>query len=246
MPFRSRSAPGVVRSSSAPLTSSAWTELTRRLDVEVVQSYGMTEAAHQMASTPCRGVAAVDHHLLGSVGFACGPEVAVLTAPGQCSPVAVGEGELVVSGSSITVGYLNPPAANADAFVDGWFRTGDIGTIGPDGVVRLVGRLKEMINVGGEKVSPVEIDDVLSGHPAVVEAAAFGVPSRLLGEEVAAMVRVTGDVSPRELQRFARERLAKFKVPTTIVVVDEIPRNATGKVSRSVLRDLFEAGGRGG
>ena len=128
--------------------------------------------------------------------------------------------------------YLSPASANDDAFVEGWFRTGDTGTIDDRGVIRLLGRLKELINVGGEKVSPFEVDDVLLAHPAVVEAVAFAVPSELLGEVVHAAVVLRSDLDEATLRRHAHGHLAKCKVPTRIHFVTEIPKGPTGKVQR--------------
>ena len=214
-----------MRSSSSTLPPSVWRAVEERFGCPVVNSYGMTEAAHQMCST---GIG-TDTAEFATVGRAAGPEVAVLTASGVQH---TGEGELVVRGPSITQGYVSPPGANDSAFVQSWFRTGDTGALHPDGRVVLQGRLKELINVGGEKVSPFEVDDVLLAHPAVGEAVAFAAPSRLLGEEVHAVVTLRTTVEEADLQRFAREHLAKFKVPTRIHIVDEIPKGSTGKVQR--------------
>ena len=218
-----------VRSSSALLHEQVWTALEHRLDCPVVNSYGMTEASHQMASTAIdEGASAV-----GTVGCAAGPEVAVHEADGAIR--AVGVGELVVRGAGLTTGYRSPQGANDDAFVDGWFRTGDTGSIDAAQRIRLLGRLKELINVGGEKVSPFEVEDVLLAHPFVVEAASFAMPALLTGEEVHAAVTLCGDVDERELRNFARTRLARFKTPVRIHIVLDIPKGATGKVQRNAL-----------
>lgn len=214
-----------VRSSSSTLPPSVWRAIEERFGCPVVNSYGMTEAAHQMCST---GIG-TDAAEFATVGRAAGPEVAVLTTSGVQH---TGEGELVVRGPSITQGYVSPPGANDSAFVQGWFCTGDTGVRHADGRVVLHGRLKELINVGGEKVSPFEVDDVLLAHPAVGEAVAFAAPSRLLGEEVHAVVTLRNAIDEVGLQRFAREHLAKFKVPTRIHIVEEIPKGSTGKVQR--------------
>jgi acyl-CoA synthetase (AMP-forming)/AMP-acid ligase II len=219
-----------VRSSSSTLPPSVWTAIEDRFECPVVNSYGMTEAAHQMSSTG-QGTDAAE---FATVGRAAGPDLAVLTPEGV---VPRGSGELVVRGPSITSGYLSPSDANEGAFVDGWFRTGDTGAVDLDGRVVLHGRLKELINVGGEKVSPFEVDNALLSHPSVVEAVAFAVPSRLLGEEVQAVVTVRADVDEAHLRAHAREHLAKFKVPTRIHLVEEIPKGPTGKVQRIRLAD---------
>lgn len=214
-----------VRSSSSTLPPSVWRAIEERFGCPVVNSYGMTEAAHQMCST---GIG-TDADEFATVGRAAGPEVAVLTASGVQQ---AGEGELLVRGPSITEGYVSPPGANDSAFVQGWFRTGDTGALHRDGRVVLQGRLKELINVGGEKVSPFEVDDVLLAHPAVGEAVAFAAPSPLLGEVVHAVVTLRTTADEADLQRFAREHLAKFKVPARIHIVEEIPKGSTGKVQR--------------
>jgi len=147
-------------------------------------------------------------------------------------------GEVVIRGPSVIDGYADNPEANAAAFTDGWFRTGDQGVLDPDGYLALVGRLKEMINRGGEKIAPREIDEVLLQHPAVGEAVAFGSPHPAWGEEVAAAVVLKEPVDEKELLAFARERLADYKVPSKLYVVDAIPRTATGKIQR---RSVAEA-----
>jgi acyl carrier protein len=189
----------------------------------------MTEAAHQMCSNPLPpGV-----RKTGSVGRAAGPEVAVmgpdrrLLGPDQ-------DGEVVIRGANVTSGYRDDPEADAAAFADGWFRTGDQGRLDADGYLTLTGRLKEIINRGGEKVAPREIDEVLLEHPGVAQAVAFAVPDRRLGEQVAAAVvaRPGSDVHERELRVFVAERLAPYKVPRRIVLLDELPKGPTGTLQR--------------
>jgi acyl-CoA synthetase (AMP-forming)/AMP-acid ligase II len=143
-------------------------------------------------------------------------------------------GEIVIRGRNVTAGYENNPKANAENFVGGWFRTGDQGVIDADGYLRLTGRLKELINRGGEKVSPLEIDAVLMDHPAVAQCLAFAVPHDKLGEEVGAAIVLREGISAteHELRDFAAVRLAQFKVPRRIVFLDEIPKGATGKLQR--------------
>jgi acyl-CoA synthetase (AMP-forming)/AMP-acid ligase II len=136
-------------------------------------------------------------------------------------------------------GYRNNAAADAAAFVDGWLRTGDAGILDDEGYLTLTGRIKEMINRGGEKISPTEIDDVLLAHPAVAEAAAFGVPDPKYGEEVEAAVVLKGDATPESLRTFCRGRLADFKVPKVIRIVSGLPKNAMGKVERRTLATLY-------
>jgi acyl-CoA synthetase (AMP-forming)/AMP-acid ligase II len=151
------------------------------------------------------------------------------------SLVAPGElGEIVIRGPNVTVGYVNNPSANESAFAYGWFHTGDQGTLDAEGYVRITGRLKEIINRGGEKISPREVDEVLMDHPAIAQVVCFAVPHDKLGEEVgAAIVLREGEkASEQEIRTFAAGRLADFKVPRRIVILDEIPKGATGKLQR--------------
>ncbi|MFM8305142.1 MAG: AMP-binding protein [Actinomycetota bacterium] len=229
-----RSSLTFVRSSSAPLPARLMEELERVLGVPVIEAYGMTEAAHQIASNARPpGV-----RTPGSVGRAVGCEVVALGEDGRVlTPGAVGE--LAIRGPSVATQYLDAPEATAAAFQDGWFRTGDQGLVDADGVVTLTGRLKEIINRGGEKVAPRAIDDVLLTHPQVKHAVAFAVPHPRLGEEVGAAVvlEANATVTAPQLRRYAAERLAPYKVPRRVVAVDEIPRGATGKLDRTGLAD---------
>ncbi len=217
-----------IRSSSASLPPQVLADLEEAFDCPVVESYGMTEAAHQMASNhlpPGRRIP-------GTVGFAAGPEVAVMGENGTLLPPTK-SGEIVIRGPNVMTGYENNPTANADAFRNGWFRTGDQGEIDETGSLRITGRLKEIINRGGEKISPREIDEVLLDHPAVTQAVAFAIPHRSLGEEVGAAVVVDGAaVTERELRDFVAGRLAAFKVPRSVTILPELPKGATGKVLR--------------
>ena len=148
-------------------------------------------------------------------------------------------GEVVIKGPNVIQGYENNPEANATSFVDGWFRTGDQGFLDGDGYLTLVGRLKELINRGGEKISPREIDEVLLAHPSVAEAVAFGVSHPTWGEEVAAAVVLRDPVSESDLLAYCRERLADFKRPKQIHITDAIPRTATGKIQRRLVAEAF-------
>ena len=150
-------------------------------------------------------------------------------------------GEVVIQGPNVTHGYENNPEANATSFTNGWFRTGDQGTLDANGYLTLLGRLKELINRGGEKISPREIDEALLSHPAVAEAVCFGMPHPIWGEEVAVAVVLRGEASEADLQRYCREQLADFKVPKKVFVVDTIPRTATGKVQRRHVAAAFAA-----
>jgi acyl-CoA synthetase (AMP-forming)/AMP-acid ligase II len=218
-----------LRSSSSSIPPQVIRELEEVFGAPLIESYGMTEATHQMASNPLPpGV-----RKPGSVGVAAGPEVAIMAEDGRLLPR--GEtGEIVIRGPNVTAGYESNPKANAEAFVDGWFRTGDQGVMDADGYVSITGRLKEIINRGGEKVSPREIDELLMDHPAVAQVVCFGMPHAKLGEEVAAAVvlREGQQATERELQEFVGKRAADFKVPKRILLLDEIPKGATGKLQR--------------
>ncbi|MEO8430250.1 MAG: AMP-binding protein [Acidobacteriota bacterium] len=218
-----------VRSSSASLPPAVLSELESTFAVPVVEAYGMTEASHQMASNPLPP----ETRKPGTVGRAAGPEIAVLDEKGELAGPGV-RGEVVIRGPNVTAGYVGNPAANASAYLRGWFRTGDQGHLDAEGYLTLTGRLKEIINRGGEKISPREIDEVLLEHPAVAQAVAFAIPDPRLGEEVGAAVVLQegARATPSELREFASKHLADFKVPRRIVVVTEIPRGPTGKLQR--------------
>jgi acyl-CoA synthetase (AMP-forming)/AMP-acid ligase II len=218
-----------IRSSSASLPPQVMAELEKTFGAPVIESYGMTEAAHQMTSNPLPPRARKP----GSVGIAAGPEVAIMDEAGNLLPQG-GLGEIVIRGPNVTKGYEANPDANAKAFADGWFRTGDQGTLDEEGYLRITGRLKELINRGGEKVSPLEVDEILMDHPAVAQVVTFGMPHDKLGEEVAAAIVLREGLSAgeRELRDFCGMRLADFKVPRRIVIVAEIPKGATGKLQR--------------
>ncbi len=218
-----------IRSSSASLPPQVMHALEETFGVPVIEAYGMTEASHQMTANPLPP----RHRYAGSVGIAAGPDVATMDSEGNI--LAAGElGEVVIRGRNVTAGYENNVKANAEAFVNGWFRTGDQGVIDEHGYLRLTGRLKELINRGGEKVSPLEIDAVLMDHPAVAQCLAFAMPHEKLGEEVAAAIvlREGMTAGEHELRNFAAVRLAQFKVPRKIVFLPEIPKGATGKLQR--------------
>lgn len=219
----------MVRSSSASLPPSVMAELEHLLGVPVIEAYGMTEAAHQIASNPLPpGV-----RKAGSVGIPAGPQVAVMDDSGRLLPQGE-RGEIVLRGANITAGYAHAEEANARAFTDGWFRTGDQGYLDAEGYLFITGRLKEQINRGGQKISPREIDDVLLAHPGVAQAVTFAIAHPTLGEEVgAAIVPAQGaTLAPAQIREYAAARLAFYKVPSQVVILDEIPKGPTGKVQR--------------
>jgi acyl-CoA synthetase (AMP-forming)/AMP-acid ligase II len=218
-----------IRSSSSSMPPQVIAEVEATFKAPLVEAYGMTEATHQMASNPLPP----GKRIPGSVGLAAGPEVAIMGEDGNL--LAAGEtGEIVIRGDNVTAGYESNPKANSEAFTNGWFRTGDQGTMDAEGYVRLTGRLKEIINRGGEKVSPREVDEILMDHPAVGQVVCFGMPHPKLGEEVAACVvlREGHSATERDLQDFVGARAADFKVPKKILFMDEIPKGATGKLQR--------------
>jgi len=218
-----------IRSSSSALPPQVMAELERVFNAPVIESYGMTEASHQMASNPLPPL----ERKPGSVGLAAGPRVAIMDDAGNLMN-ARQTGEIVIEGANVTRGYENNPAANQSAFTNGWFRTGDQGYMDEEGYLFITGRIKEIINRGGEKISPREVDEILMEHPAVLQAVTFAVPHPQLGEDVAAAVvlREQASVSAGELRGFASGRLADFKVPRQVLILDEIPKGPTGKLQR--------------
>ena len=226
-----------IRSSSAALPPHVMAGLEAAFGVPVIESYGMTEAAHQMASNPLPP----RPRKPGSVGLAAGPEITVLDDQG--ASLANGcTGEVAIRGPNITSGYVNNPAANLTAFCGDWFRTGDQGYFDNDGYLFITGRFKELINRGGEKIAPREIDEVLLAYPGVRQAVAFAVPHPSLGEDVAAVVALDGRiVTETALREFAFERLPAFKVPSRIIFVKDVPTGPTGKLQRIGLASRLEA-----
>ncbi|HVH27647.1 MAG TPA: acyl--CoA ligase [Vicinamibacterales bacterium] len=223
-----------IRSCSASLPPPVMHDLESAFGAPVLEAYGMTEAAHQMASNPLPPGARKP----GSVGP--GTEVRISIMDGDGHHLAAGErGEVVIQGPNVITGYENNPEANATSFVDGWFRTGDQGFLDPDGYLMLTGRLKELINRGGEKISPREIDELLLSHPAIAEAVCFGFPHPTWGEEVAAAVVLRTPATEPELLAYCKEHLSDFKRPKQIHITDAIPRTATGKIQRRVVAEAF-------
>jgi acyl-CoA synthetase (AMP-forming)/AMP-acid ligase II len=227
-----------IRSCSAALPPQVMHDLEHAFGVPVLEAYGMTEAAHQMASNPLPPSARKP----GSVGPGTDVKISIMDAAGNHMPRGE-QGEVVIQGPNVTVGYENNPEANDKSFTSGWFRTGDQGFLDADGYLTLVARIKELINRGGEKISPREIDEVLLTHPSVAEAVCFGVPHKMWGEEVAAAVVVKSPVSETDLLAFCKDRLAEFKRPKQIHITDTIPRTATGKIQRGAVARAFAPDG---
>ena len=220
-----------VRSCSSYLAPETMAQIENLLGAPLLQAYGMTEAAHQIASNPLPPA----DRLAGSVGQPTGVDVAILGSDGDF--LGTGEkGEIAIRGDNVMTGYLNNPEANANAFVNGFLRTGDLGQIDTNGYITLLGRFKELINRGGEKIFPAQIDDVLLNFTGVEKAAAFGVSDDFYGEVVhAAVVATTGFLDEEEILDYCRENLPRFMVPVKIHIVSELPLGPSGKVSRVTL-----------
>jgi acyl-CoA synthetase (AMP-forming)/AMP-acid ligase II len=225
-----------IRSCSASLPPAVMHALEAAFGAPVLEAYGMTEAAHQMASNPLPP----SDRKPGSVGHGTDVKISIMDKAGNHLPVGEA-GEVVIKGPNVITGYENNPDANASSFVDGWFRTGDQGVLDEKGYLTLVARIKELINRGGEKISPREIDEVLLAHPAIAEAVCFGVPHGTWGEEVeAAVVLREGEtVSGADLLTYCKERLADFKRPKQIHITQAIPRTATGKIQRGAVAKAY-------
>ncbi len=218
-----------IRSSSSSLPPQVMSDLEKNFNVPVIESYGMTEAAHQIASNPLPP----NTRKSGSVGIASGPEIAIMDDEGNLV-TSCEMGEIVIRGPSITKGYEHNPEANQKSFTNGWFRTGDQGYCDKDNYLRITDRIKEIINRGGEKVSPREIDEVLLNHPKILQAVTFSVPHPKLGEEIAAAVVLQDNETTTEweIQKFLADQIADFKIPRRILILDEIPKGSTGKIQR--------------
>ena len=228
-----------IRSCSAALAPVVFEELEARFGAPVLEAYGMTEASHQMSSSPLPPAG----RRPGTVGKATGVDIAIMDENGVL--LGSGErGEVVINGENVTHGYANNPDANAEAFAHGWFHTGDQGFLSEDGYLTLTGRLKELINRGGEKISPLEVDGVLMKHPAVAEAVCFAAPDIKYGEVVHAAV-VLGDgasASAEDIQSYCKEFLADFKIPEMIHMATSLPLTATGKIQRRHVATAFLEG----
>jgi len=216
-----------IRSCSASLAPQLMADMEATFGAPVLEAYGMTEAAHQMASNPLPPRA----HKAGSVGRGTAVEIAILDEAGNVLPPGA-TGEVSIKGPNVFGGYEGNAEANAESFTNGWFRTGDQGTLDDEGYLTLVGRIKELINRGGEKISPREVDETLLQHPAVAEACCFGIPDRVYGEGVAAAVVLKETATEKDLIAHCRASLSDFKCPTAIYIMEAIPRTATGKIQR--------------
>ncbi|PBP21696.1 peroxisomal-coenzyme A synthetase [Diplocarpon rosae] len=226
-----------IRSCSSPLSPTVFHQLEEAYSAPVLEAYAMTEAAHQMTSNPLPPA----KRQPGSVGIGQGVEIRILDQAGKEVPQG-SEAEICIRGENVTKGYLNNPEANESSFTaDGFFRSGDQGKKDEDGYVIITGRIKELINKGGEKISPIELDNVLARHPKVGEAVSFAIPDEMYGQEVAvAIVPKTGEqVSEEELKNWVEEKLAKFKVPKKVYFTDNMPKTATGKVQRRIVAEIM-------
>lgn len=224
----------VIRSASSSLAPAILNGLEAMFGVPVLETYGMTEAASQIAANP------FELRKIGSVGRAAGPDITIMDETGR--ELAHGtRGEIMLRGANMSRGYYNDEAATQAAFRNGWFRTGDLGYLDADGYLFIVGRIKDVINRGGQKVSPLEVEEVLLAHPAVLEAGVFAIPHAKLGENVAAVVvlRTDSEATSDQLRQFARKRLAAYKVPSLIRCVAALPKGASGKVKRNALAELI-------
>jgi oxalate---CoA ligase len=228
-----------IRSCSAPLDEELAAATTATFRAPMISAYGMTETCHQLSSNP---LPVNGPNKTSSVGLATGVEIRIVDENGRDVPSG-GVGEIWVRGATVTSGYLNNPEANAASFVDGWYRSGDLGSKDEDGYIFLGGRLKEMINRGGEKISPQDVDEVLLSHPNVLEAASFGEADKIYGEnvEAAVILRPGMQATESELQDYCRTRLSAFEVPQRIHIVANFPRTAKGSTDRNALALQFAA-----
>ena len=225
-----------IRSCSAALAPSVLKDLEKRFGAPVLEAYGMTEASHQMSSNPMPP----EQRKAGSVGKPTGVKINIMSMEKIGHMLSENQvGEVVIQGENVTSGYHNNEDANRDAYIDGWFRTGDQGFLDDDGYLNLTGRIKELINRGGEKISPLEVDAILINHPSVNEAVCFASPDEKYGEVVHAALVVNSEVSDKEIQEFCSKSLAKFKVPEKIYFAEKLPRTATGKIQRRNVAKFF-------
>lgn len=237
-----------IRSCSAPLTSETAQALHEEFSAPVVCAFGMTEATHQVSTTGIDGIGDMGQSespagTTGLVGRSTGPQVRIAGSDGRPLPAGA-VGEVWLCGPTVVRGYLGDPAITAANFTDGWLRTGDLGSLSEAGDLSIRGRIKELINRGGEKISPERVEGVLATHPNILEVAVFGVPNKMYGETVAAVVvpRVSPAPTPAELAVFCRERLAAFEVPASFREVGELPHTAKGSLDRRAVAEMFVRG----
>ena len=225
-----------IRSSSASLPPAIFEQLNDIFQTPVIEAYGMTEATHQMASNPLPPA----FQKPGLVGMPAGPEICIMNDKNE--KLSQGEiGEICIKGDNVTNGYENNPEANKQSFVNDWFRTGDEGFFDEDGYLKISGRLKEIINKGGEKISPLEVDNILMDFLPIDQALCFGYKDKMLGEDIAVAIKLKENKSCTEddIKSYANEKLAKFKIPKIIFIVEDIPKGATGKLQRIGLAKKF-------
>ena len=225
-----------IRSSSASLPPVIFEQLNDIFQTPIIEAYGMTEATHQMASNPLPPAIQKP----GLVGMPAGPEICIMNDKNE--KLSQGQiGEICIKGDNVTNGYENNPEANKQSFVNNWFRTGDEGFFDKDGYLKISGRLKEIINKGGEKISPLEVDNILMDFPPIDQALCFGYKDKMLGEDIAVAIKLKENKSCTEddIKSYANEKLAKFKIPKKIFIVEDIPKGATGKLQRIGLAKKF-------
>jgi acyl-CoA synthetase (AMP-forming)/AMP-acid ligase II len=231
-----------IRSCSAPLTTETARALQDTFGATVVCAFGMTEGTHQVATT---GIDQIESpsETTGLVGRSTSPQIRIVGSDGQSLP-AEAVGEVWLHGPTVVRGYLGDPAITAANFTDGWLRTGDLGSLSTTGDLSIRGRIKELINRGGEKISPERVEGVLTGHPEILEVAVFGLPDKMYGETVAAVIVARGSTppSPEELTEFCRERLAPYEVPATFLQTSELPHTAKGSLDRRAVAQQFGRG----
>lgn len=228
-----------IRSCSAPLTPETARALQETFGATVVCAFGMTEGTHQVATT---GIDQLENpaETTGLVGKSTGPEIRIVAPDGK-PRAAEATGEVWLRGPTVVRGYLGDPAITAANFTDGWLRTGDLGSLSAAGDLRIRGRIKELINRGGEKISPERVEGVLTSHPDVLEVAVFGRPDKMYGETVAAAIVARGSTSldPEQLTEFCRERLAPYEVPATFLQTSALPHTAKGSLDRRAVTEQF-------
>ena len=226
-----------VRSCSAPLNIATAEAFERAFGVPMLSAYGMTETTHQATSEPLPSRGSKKR---GSVGWGSGLDIWVVDRNGHSCPVGT-EGEVWLHGPTVARGYLANPAESAKSFADSWFRTGDLGSLDQDGYLFLTGRIKNLINRGGEKISPEHVEAVLAGCPDVIEASVFPIPDPIYGERVGAAVVVSRPerVEPAQILQNCRNRLSAFEIPDRLEIVAALPHTAKGALDRRAVRDRY-------